>query len=82
MKPTDKNKETLIFEAYDVANQKWCDAFEAVCSIETKKFSSGGFRVLYQPILVTLFSSITAITPLSMANQQQLKSLFQEHSSR
>ena len=44
VKPADKRKETLTFETFDVANQKWSDAFEAVCYIETKEFSSGGFR--------------------------------------
>ena len=43
VKPADKRKETLTFETFDVANQKWSDAFEAVCYIETKEFSSGGF---------------------------------------
>ena len=47
VKPTDKRKETLTFEAFDVANQKWSDEFEAVCYIETKEFSSGGFRNAY-----------------------------------
>ena len=44
IKPADKRKETLTFGTFDVANQKWSDAFEAVCYIETKEFSSGGFR--------------------------------------
>ena len=49
VKPADKRKETLNFETFDVANQKWSDAFEAVCYIETnfKEFSSGGFRKIH-----------------------------------
>ena len=43
VKPADNRKETLTFETLDVANQKWSDAFEAVCYIEIKEFSSGGF---------------------------------------
>ena len=30
-----------------MANQKWSDAVEAVCYIETKEFSSGGFHNVY-----------------------------------
>ena len=56
VKPADKRKETLTFEAFDVASQKWSDAFEAVCHIEMKEFSSGGFRNAYH----TTFASNTA----------------------
>ena len=56
VKPADKRKETLTFEVFDVASEKWSDAFEAVCYIETKEFSSGGFRSAYH----TTFASNTA----------------------
>ena len=47
VKPKDKYKVTLTFEAFDVTTQKWTNDFEAVGYVETSIFASGGFRNAY-----------------------------------
>ena len=47
VKPVPKNKLLLTFEQFDIASKKWTDAIEIECTVDSEKFSSGGFRDAY-----------------------------------
>lgn len=47
IKPVTKNKCLLTFEQFDIASKEWTDAMEVECTVDSEKFSSGGFRDAY-----------------------------------
>lgn len=51
VKPVVKNKLVLNFEQFDIASKKWTDAMEVECTVDSERFSSGGFRDEYHSML-------------------------------
>lgn len=47
VKPVAKTKLLLTFEQFDIASKQWRDAMEIECTVDSEKFSSGGFRDAY-----------------------------------
>lgn len=47
VRPTSKKKAVLTFEQFDITSKKWQDAMEVECTVDSEKFSSGGFRDAY-----------------------------------
>ena len=47
VKPVPKNKLLLTFEQFDIASKQWTDAIEIECTVDSEKFSSGGFHDAY-----------------------------------
>lgn len=47
VKPVAKNKLLLTFEQFDIASKRWTDTMEVECTVDSEKFSSGGFRDAY-----------------------------------
>ena len=58
VKPVAKNKQVLTFEQFDIASKKWTDALEVECTIDSEKFSSGGFRDAYHCMLTSKSSNL------------------------